>query len=143
MKNQFELINLKFQNLTDENFSLKKESLNLEKEARSKNELIESLKSEIIQMNKNNLSNKKNPHDTNSSGSYNDNSFSNMKNKNNMNSDSYLRDRERDREQENNLGRNYTSSQNKSNNFNNNENSAANFRIKSNTIDHDEVLLYN
>jgi predicted nuclease with TOPRIM domain len=117
LKNQFELINLKFQNLTEENYNLKKDSLNLGKEIRSKNDLIDSLKSEILSTSKNSsLENLKN--DKNSIRGYNDHSHHLLDAK-------YLNER------------NYTSTINKS--ISNNE---PNITIRSNTIDHDDVYIF-
>jgi len=117
LKNQFELINLKFQNLTEENYTLKKESLNFSKEIRSKNDLIDSLKVEILNTSKsNNLHSYKN--DNNSSRIYNDQST-------HLESNIYNEKR---------YDKNYTSMVNKS--ISNNE---SNLSIKSHTIEHDDV----
>jgi hypothetical protein len=48
LKNQYELLNIKFQNLNDENFNLKRDLIFCEKELKNKNETVEKLKSELL-----------------------------------------------------------------------------------------------
>lgn len=118
MKNQFELINLKFQNLTEDNYSLKKETLNLAKEIRSKNDLIDSLKEEILSSSK-----------EKSIQSYkNENNISKNLNEQSTKSDSkYFHDKKNEK--------NYSSMITKS--ISNNDSSIS---IKSNTIDYEDVI---
>jgi len=119
LKNQFELINLKFQNLSEENCTLKKDSLNFAKEIRSKNDLIDLLKQDIVSTSKN----------KNSNSFVNENNFSRNYNQQSTNSDSNYFN-------ENKHEKNYTSMVNKS--ISHNESILS---IKSNTIDFDDVIL--
>jgi hypothetical protein len=50
LKNEMELSNLKFQRVSDENFSMRREIQILEKEVKSKNDLIDKYKNEIIEI---------------------------------------------------------------------------------------------
>lgn len=55
IKNQYELLNMKHQTLSDENFNVKRDLLLYEKEIKNKNEIIERLRKEIIETNKKNF----------------------------------------------------------------------------------------
>jgi hypothetical protein len=140
MKNQYELINLKFQNLTEENFSMKRESINLSKEINSKQDLIDTLKSEILNLNKNKINNNQYSYNISTADNYNNNndSFISYNNTNTNNSMHQIRNNN------NNPSNNY--------NFNNNSrdydtsksnriesNSLSGVKNKSNTIEYDDV----
>lgn len=56
-RNQYELINIKYQTLSEENFSLKRDMIYLEKEVKNKSELIERLRNEVLDSNKKNMDN--------------------------------------------------------------------------------------
>ncbi len=60
LKNQYELLNLKFQNLHEENFNLKRNSIYLEKELKMKEDMIEKLKNNILENDRNNDDSRKN-----------------------------------------------------------------------------------
>lgn len=50
LKNQYELVNIKFQNVGDENFNIKRDLIMYEKEIKSKNDIIEKLKHELLDL---------------------------------------------------------------------------------------------
>jgi hypothetical protein len=55
IKNQYELMSMKYQSMADENFNIRRDLLLYEKEIKIKNETIERLRREIIESNKKNL----------------------------------------------------------------------------------------
>ena len=57
IKNQNELINMKHQSLADENFSMKRDLIFLEKEIKNKSEIIDRLRNELLETNKKSYSN--------------------------------------------------------------------------------------
>ena len=57
IKNQNELINMKYQSLSDENFSMKRDLIFLEKEIKNKTEIIDRLRNELLETNKKSYSN--------------------------------------------------------------------------------------
>ena len=57
LKNQNELLNMKYQSIADENFSLKRDLIFLEKEIKNKSEIIDRLRNELLETNKKSLSN--------------------------------------------------------------------------------------
>lgn len=57
LKNQIELLNMKYQSLTDENFSLKRDLIFLEKEIKNKEGIIDRLRNELLESNKKAYSN--------------------------------------------------------------------------------------
>ena len=57
IKNQNELLNMKYQSLADENFSMKRDLIFLEKEIKNKSEIIDRLRNELLETNKKSYSN--------------------------------------------------------------------------------------
>lgn len=55
IKNQYELMSMKYQSIADENFNIRRDLLLYEKEIKNKNETIERQRREIIESNKKNL----------------------------------------------------------------------------------------
>jgi predicted nucleic acid-binding Zn-ribbon protein len=60
LKNQHELLNIKFQNLSDENFNIKRNTIYLEKEMKMKEETIDKLKSNILDYDRDSNDSRKN-----------------------------------------------------------------------------------
>jgi hypothetical protein len=57
LKNQNELLNMKYQSMADENFSLKRDLIFLEKEIKNKEGIIDRLRNELLETNKKSFSN--------------------------------------------------------------------------------------
>ena len=57
LKNQNELLNMKYQSQADENFSLKRDLIFLEKEIKNKGEIIDRLRNELLETNKKSYTN--------------------------------------------------------------------------------------
>ena len=57
LKNQNELLNMKYQSMADENFNLKRDLIFLEKEIKNKSDIIERLRNELLDTNKKTFSN--------------------------------------------------------------------------------------